>query len=462
MNYASLPPEINSGRMYAGAGAGPMATAAAAWNELAAELNSAAAHYQAVITELTGEAWTGPASSSMAAAAAPYVEWMQTAAAQAEQTATQAMSAVAAFEAAFAATVPPPVVEANRTLNGALVATNVLGQNAAAIAANQAEYAEMWAQDASAMYGYASGAAAATKLAPFGPPPQNTNSSGQANQANAVSQAIGNAGSSQATQVSSSLQGIAAGTNPLQALADLINEFNATPLGTSLTTFITSFGLDNTFMSGFTFLAAGQMLVGPLFSLALPMLGANGGLISSVTAMPAGALGSLAGTTESVLGSASLAGAEVSASMGRAAPLGGLSVPHSWGSAAPEVRLATRAVPLAGPAALSGVGAAGPGFAGGMPLMGPVGSVVNAPRNGEGRLRALGSTPRVIARMPGEVDVYDETPQSWPKPNRGGSEGRPELTDKERDERDRLRDEIAELAMERDAAARLIREAIRP
>lgn len=33
------------------------------------------------------------------------------------------------------------------------VATNILGQNTPAIAATETQYAEMWAQDAAAMYG---------------------------------------------------------------------------------------------------------------------------------------------------------------------------------------------------------------------------------------------------------------------------------------------------------------------
>ncbi|MCV7029324.1 PPE family protein, partial [Mycobacterium sherrisii] len=41
MDFAMLPPEVNSGRMYAGAGSGPLMAAAAAWDGLAAELSSA-------------------------------------------------------------------------------------------------------------------------------------------------------------------------------------------------------------------------------------------------------------------------------------------------------------------------------------------------------------------------------------------------------------------------------------
>ena len=57
---------------------------------------------------------------------------------------------------------PPPVIEANRTLLMTLIATNILGQNTPAIAATEAHYMEMWAQDAAAMYGYA-GLQAATR-----------------------------------------------------------------------------------------------------------------------------------------------------------------------------------------------------------------------------------------------------------------------------------------------------------
>jgi PPE-repeat protein len=40
MFYAAFPPEINSGRMYAGPGSGSMRAAAAAWEGLASVLQS--------------------------------------------------------------------------------------------------------------------------------------------------------------------------------------------------------------------------------------------------------------------------------------------------------------------------------------------------------------------------------------------------------------------------------------
>ena len=84
----------------------------------------------------------------MAAAVAPYLTWMQGTAAQAAETASQATAAASAYETAFAAHVPPEEIAANRTQLASLVATNIIGQNNAAIAATEVQYGEMWAQDA--------------------------------------------------------------------------------------------------------------------------------------------------------------------------------------------------------------------------------------------------------------------------------------------------------------------------
>ncbi len=216
MDFGALPPEVNSARMYAGPGSGPMLAAASAWDGLAAELGSAASAYASVISGLAEGSWLGPGSAAMAAAAAPYAAWMNATAGQAEQTATQARAAAAAYEAAFAMTVPPPVIAANRSLLMSLVATNVLGQNTPAIAATEAHYAEMWAQDAGAMYGYAGSSAAASKVTPFTAPQQNTNPAGQAGQAAAVGQAVG---SSAGNGVQSTLsQTVSTVPNSLQGL----------------------------------------------------------------------------------------------------------------------------------------------------------------------------------------------------------------------------------------------------
>ncbi|WP_119185273.1 PPE domain-containing protein, partial [Mycobacterium tuberculosis] len=78
MNFSVLPPEINSGRMFFGAGSGPMLAAAAAWDGLAAELGLAAESFGLVTSGLaggSGQAWQG-AAAAMVVAAAPYAGWL--------------------------------------------------------------------------------------------------------------------------------------------------------------------------------------------------------------------------------------------------------------------------------------------------------------------------------------------------------------------------------------------------
>jgi PPE-repeat protein len=338
MDYGALPPEINSARMYSGPGSPPMLAAAAAWDGLAAELSSTASSYQSVIERLAGEGWLGPASASMAAAVTPYLTWMSLTGAQAEHAAAQASSAAAAYEAAFAATVPPAAVAANRAQLAALVATNFLGQNTAAIAATEAHYGEMWAQDAAAMYAYAASSAAASVLKLFKQPPQTTDPAGQAGQAAAVAQATGVPAASGAQTALAQLT--SAVPNALQSLA--------APFG--LPTDLWSF-LDSNFVNGFV--SAGytspaiiqQTITGSMADInavgvaaqpgatALPPMGAGPGndtwvplLTPNVPYISAAA--QLGGTDMPGVGQGI-----TSAGMARGVFVGRLSVPQSWAAA---------------------------------------------------------------------------------------------------------------------------------
>jgi hypothetical protein len=154
MDFLVLRPEVNSSRMFSGTGSGPMLAAARAWDALADELQSAATSFGSVVSGVTSGPWQGPSAAAMRAAAAPYVSWLTTATSRAEQSATQIRAAAGAFETAFAATVHPAVVAANRTELVSLVRANLLGLNAPAIAAIEADYEQMWAQDVAAMVGY--------------------------------------------------------------------------------------------------------------------------------------------------------------------------------------------------------------------------------------------------------------------------------------------------------------------
>ncbi len=310
MDFAALPPEINSGRMYSGPGSGPMLAGAAAWENLAGELYSAAASYSSVITGLTGGSWRGPASASMAAAAATYVAWMNAAATQAQQAATQAEAAASAFETAFAATVPPPLIAANRAQLAMLVATNFLGINTPAIVATETQYAEMWAQDAAAMYGYAGSSAAAATLTPFTPPQQNTNPAGLA----AQNAAVANSGG---TQTSTSVDTIIQ-----QILADINKALEPDTVNSGISAFAT---VPSIILSATSHLSTGSTTAAT----------AADSTVAALTDVSAG-LSRLAGPLASIGSAVSSAqvGGAVSAGLARAASVGALSVPPTWGALA--------------------------------------------------------------------------------------------------------------------------------
>ncbi|OMC12025.1 hypothetical protein A5735_14325 [Mycolicibacter heraklionensis] len=323
MDYAALPPEINSARMYSGAGAAPMTAAATAWNSLGAELATTAAAYESVISRLADEEWRGAAATAMAAAARPYVAWLNATAAAAEHAAAQASASAAAYESAFAMTVPPAVVAANRAQLATLVATNFLGFNTAAIAELEAQYVEMWAQDALAMYGYAAASARAGALQPLGTPAPSTNPAGIAGQGVAVPQAA--AGNAQ-EGLSQLVSGLSTAMQTLAAPAAA----TAQPAEGGLAGFIADF-INSTQSIGFW---NGLQT----YSAALSNVGAWHGFaaISNAIAIATGPT-QAAATSPTLVDSVAAASdsAPVRAGAGRAVPVGGLSVPPSWPAAVP-------------------------------------------------------------------------------------------------------------------------------
>ena len=367
-DFGALPPEINSGRMYVGAGSGPLLSAAAAWDELAAELTSTASSYGSTIQGLTVGPWTGPSSIAMAAAATPYVAWMSATGAQAEQAATQAKLAAGAYETAFAATVPPPVIAANRALLATLIATNFLGQNTPAIAATEAHYMEMWAQDAGAMYAYAGSSAAASQLTPFTEPPQTTNTAAAPMQAAAVSQSSTVAGSNTATQMSQLTTSV---PNALQSLATTTAASDPASTGSIVTLPPVPPGLTelnnifSTIASGpYSLQGLSSIPGGPFLSFGQVYSYAQNGQGLAAFGVPKAVTGALAPLTSEMphLSSAGLGVAPVSGSMGRAALVGSMSVPQGWTEAAPAIRTLASVMPAnlaaAPEAAMAGEGGA--------------------------------------------------------------------------------------------------------
>lgn len=412
VDYGGIPPDITSALMYAGSGSTSLQAAASAWNSLSAELSSAAADYDTVVTRLASEEWLGPSSTAMANAVQPYVQWMSNTAAQAETAATQARAAAAAYEQAFAATVPPPLIAANRAELTQAVQTNVMGQNSSIIAQLEQQYSEFWAQDAATMYQYASQSQAASKVANFASPTAMTNPAGQVMQTNATAQSAASSAATTSTntiqQVITALQkyftalttpnyvnsGSTAVTDPT-GLFQLL--FGTSTLPTSLNAFASDYSpiasvLYNT--EGLPYFSIGMA---NNFVQASKTLGLLGGAAPAAAA-PAAAGGGLGGLGAAlgggVGGGVGGGGSAVAAGVGAGAPVGGLSVPPGWSAATAPATAATNApLPVT---SISGApeGAGAGNLLGGMPLAGAPGF------GGGGAGPRYGFKPTVMGRPP--------------------------------------------------------------
>jgi PPE-repeat protein len=367
-DFAARPPEINSALMYSGSGAGPLMAASSSFSALSSELSSNAASYESIVSQL-GSEWTGPSSTAMAASAQTYIGWLTTTSAQLQEAAAAATSSAAAYEAAHAATIPPAVVAANRAQLAALVATNILGQNTPAILANEAMYAEFWAQDAAAMYGYSAAASAASSaLTPLTDPTENTNPAGPGQQAAAVSQAVGSNGTSSTLNnaLSSTQSAASAAANPAASAAQdtvgtvlsAINGLFAVPIvGNSI------------YNVGVTLAWNTAMMTATLPLLAHFMAGSAFGFsIGDATPLGAG-LGF--GTT--LAGAQAPIGGAMAAGMGEASSVGGLSVPAGWSAATPATTVADTTLAGTGWTAAADEGAGMGGAPGIMPGMASAG-----------------------------------------------------------------------------------------
>lgn len=379
MIYGAFPPEFNSARMYSGPGAESLVAAATAWEHLATELHSTAASYASVISGLTSGPWVGPSSVAMASAAAPYVAWLQQTATQAAETATQASQAAAAYETAFAAHVPPPVIAENRALLAQLVATNLFGQNTAAIAANEAEYGDFWAQDAVAMDTYfATSATTTNNLTEFGPAPQTTNEAAEPMQAAAVTQSGGSAAGTVATTAAQAAATPSGYTGPLAWLAQLATDYqtfwnnllntvpgganfytamyNAVKVPLSLTTQFNDIGLLINFP------------VSQWLKFAPPV--AYGALPKDALGAGLGALGFGRGTLFDAI--------TPTAGFSRGTLVGKLSVPPSWAAATPAIRTVAAALSAAGPEAVPAAALGEGSLFSSMGMAGMLGSALGA------------------------------------------------------------------------------------
>jgi PPE-repeat protein len=169
MCFGRVPPEINSGRMFNGAGSGSMVHAAEAWDQLAGSLRETSAYCRAVTVQLS-QGWQGTVAVAVIYKMAGYLGWLDITAEQAARAAAQAGTAADAHASVVAALVSPDAIIINRARLVVLAATNYLGQDSAAIADTESQYEQMWVADSAAMAAYARASADASTLASLDSP----------------------------------------------------------------------------------------------------------------------------------------------------------------------------------------------------------------------------------------------------------------------------------------------------
>jgi PPE-repeat protein len=352
MEFTTLPPEVISALIHSGPGAESLANASAAWQQLSASLEDAADNYAALVSSVD-ESWYGPSSTAMLQSVTPYVTWLRTTALQAQQTATAAQSAAAAFNSVRAAVVPTATVLANRTRLAQLLATNTFGRNLPAIAQTESEYQTMWANNSAAMTRYQAASSQASTLPQLTSPTSNTNPSGLTTQASTAAPAATTSATPAATSAAVNL-GFGDPTTGYFGLANVYaNQFVSSGFPINLLSYLAQSqsaqalqGVNSQVSQG---LSEGE--------------GALGGAAANLGGGAAGALGALgqSGGGLSALGAAGLGEVNTSAALGAAVPMGNLSAPPG---AAPllqaPVQLASAATPL------------GAGGAPGMPMVPPL------------------------------------------------------------------------------------------
>jgi len=151
MFWHGMPPELNTARLMAGAGAAPMLQAAAGWEAFAIFLETQADELAASLAALLST-WSGTAAERAVSATTPMVAWLRTMSGQAMKRSLQAVAQANAYEQAMATTPPLPEIEQNHITHAVLEATNFFGINTVPIGLNEFDYfVRMWNQAAGAM-----------------------------------------------------------------------------------------------------------------------------------------------------------------------------------------------------------------------------------------------------------------------------------------------------------------------
>lgn len=400
MSFSVFPPEYNSSAIYTGPGSAPLLQAATAWTNMSTDLMTAATSTHGVLANLDST-WTGAGSAAATASTAPYVAWLEQASATAAQMAAQATTAAGLFESARSASVPPAVIEANRALLLALIATNFFGQNATAIASAEAQYEAMWAQDGVAMDTY--NVASQTNnnsLQKQEPPPNSAQQPGSA---------ADTTGSAPTGTGDPSTGGTAGQGYDLSTVGGILKTLGLGNAGitdqTLLDTSVSSLTSPLNTMSMPAIMAARIL---PSLLMQMARMGAMGGT-GALAGQTAGASGTgtlmtqigdfvndkLQGAVGVLAGHFSTATNAISAKLGQAASMGALKVPQAWSMAAdgmvraaPVLPATTVSAPVQTMSATSGL----PG--------GPFGNAMMGAMAGRGIGAVAAKAPKVMPRSP--------------------------------------------------------------
>jgi PPE-repeat protein len=247
--------------------------------------------------------------------------------------------------------VPLPVIEANRTELATLVSNNFLGQNTGAIATNEAEYLDMWIQDALTMDTYQVNSQAASALPAQTAAPQVASgavpaAAAAATPASSSSSVItGLLGDfAQLFGVSAAPQALDAGSlvswlglvasgvsaNPSAALLPVQATYYAGMLGSTPARMFMSSGSSASSSAGSTLASTSDTLMANV-----------GKFVDDKLTNVMGGVGNQLRTW----------GSAISASLASGHHVGGLSVPNAWHGLAPEMSRAAPVLPATSVAA---------------------------------------------------------------------------------------------------------------
>jgi PPE-repeat protein len=307
--------------------------------------------------------------------------------------------AATAFDSAQAATIPTPVIAANRAQLMTLIATNILGQNTPAIFMTEFEYMEFWAQDVAAMLGYHGGATAVAAALPAFSLPSFS-----------LAGLTGLLGATPLSGVLSSVTGLAGsgGSALTSALSPVLAPVLSavSPALSQVSSLASGAGISQIAQYGSLALQPASLAMSPMMMAVQAGMQAGNSSSALVGANAAGLAGAdmpkfVGDTVPKGLGGGGLGGlGGVGGGLGNARLVGAMSVPPTWQGSTPA-RMVSAAMSGMGEMPPGAMAGAAPGGAGMMPMPMPMGG--GAGGGMPGGIRGGASPNHVVQQRPSVV-----------------------------------------------------------